>query len=193
MSASSLIVKVRFLGECRTVLKVTGWKILFNSTWGRFQTQFDAILKSLEKHADLVDREANAVNIVQAKAWRDTYMEDSKAWKDKYFEDSKQKAKERAANELAAVLSWLDPTLKNANQEQELYRLSTSRHAGTCDWLLENAKIKKWMAAGSSNSVLWLQGPPGAGMVFPSCRLYPRRCMAKGHPMPSSYGGLRKL
>ena len=134
-----------------------GWKILFNSTWGRFQTRFDAILKSLEKHAEIVDREANAIDIVEAKAWRD-----------KYVEDCKQREEERAVREFIAVLSWLDPAATNSNQEQELQRLLNKRHLDTCDWLLDNTKIKKWVGTSSSNPVLWLHGPPGAGMA-PKC------------------------
>ena len=42
------------------MLMSKGWQCFFNSLWGRFDARFNCILKNLSRHADLVDREANA-------------------------------------------------------------------------------------------------------------------------------------
>lgn len=54
------------------LLIMLGWKILFVTSWGRFQRRFDNILDDLKHHGDLIDKEANALDIAEA---RDTKAE----------------------------------------------------------------------------------------------------------------------
>ena len=130
-----------------------GWHCFFKSTWARFDLRFDAILDSLGRHAELVDKEASSFAIVEAKEWRIRRLE----------EISKQESTRRAS-QLQSVLNWLD--IKDDEQENELEKLTRRCHPGSCNWIVKNAKLKSWMRFGLDQSILWLKGKPGSGMSF---------------------------
>ncbi|KAL1618376.1 general transcription repressor [Neofusicoccum ribis] len=87
------------------------WRRFFDTSWSRFGNRFKAILDSLARHSELVDKEATAAAISEAKEWRE-----------KQREDVDRLEKERLASHVSSVLSWLELG-GYLNQEDELERL----------------------------------------------------------------------
>ncbi|KAI1255169.1 hypothetical protein MGN70_003233 [Eutypa lata] len=104
-----------------------GWKILFVTSWGRFQRRFDNILDDLKHHGDLIDKEANALDIAEARDARqkiEAWREDSLAKLNQYY-------KEQNVNQLRAILTWL--RLNDSEQLVIFEKVATegSKHPGT--------------------------------------------------------------
>ncbi|KAI1131060.1 hypothetical protein F5Y10DRAFT_262625 [Nemania abortiva] len=62
------------------------WKLLFMTSWGRFQRQFDNILADMKRHERLVDLQANAYSISDVREMR----EEIKSWKEKSLAEIQQ-------------------------------------------------------------------------------------------------------
>ena len=56
-------------------LRRKSWQIFFSSMWAHFDSRFGAILAILAYHKDLVDKEAVAANIAEAKERREQQIE----------------------------------------------------------------------------------------------------------------------
>jgi hypothetical protein len=135
----------------------SGWLCFFNSSWGRFEARFSCILESLSRHADLIDREANAFLIAETMQWRQEALK-----------DAAKKDKERLVAQLNSVLAWLRidsaPYCSQEYQEDALDRLSDDCYAGTTEWILQNHKVRTWLKPGYAQPILWIKGKPGSGM-----------------------------
>ncbi|OMP84900.1 hypothetical protein BK809_0000652 [Diplodia seriata] len=127
------------------------WQRFFDSSWGRFDARFKRILSSLAQHADLIDREANAIDIAAAETMRQ-----------KLNDDFSRREKENALIQRSAAISWLNLDNSITSQEDELDRLLAHCHSGSCDWFLKNAKIEQWMSDGQTQRFTWIYGKPGA-------------------------------
>jgi hypothetical protein len=127
------------------------WKRFFDSSWTRFDQRFGVVLDSLRKHSDLVDKEANALNISTVQDWRL-----------KAFENLEKVEKERFDNQFRAVMTWFD--VKDYQQDDILNSLIDKSHPGTTAWLLSNPEVTAWLGNSSKNPILWLTGKPGSGV-----------------------------
>ncbi|ORX96342.1 hypothetical protein BCR34DRAFT_181469 [Clohesyomyces aquaticus] len=129
-----------------------GWKLLFRTSFGRFERRFEGILDDLNRHGDLIDREANAHNIAEARAWREDWLV-----------RVQRAEEEQAAQQYESVMAWL----KTDDSEQLSIFESTwgegSKYPGTCEWVVQNSKLKSWLQRKPDNPVLWLQGKAGSG------------------------------
>ncbi|KAK4031178.1 hypothetical protein C8A01DRAFT_51635 [Parachaetomium inaequale] len=83
----------------------------------------------------LIDKEVNAHNIIEARAIRETL----KSWR-------------------AESLSRLAQ-----EQKQQTARQMQGRHPGTVDWILRRPQVASWLRPTSDTPFLWLQGAPGTG------------------------------
>lgn len=128
----------------------SGWKRLFDSSWGRFDIRFKGVISDLKYHADLIDKDANAASIAAAEEWRRTHLE-----------EVKKNERDRSERQLQAVLSWLDT--RDYVQEDYLNELVDRCCTGTSTWFLDHAKVKLWINAGDQHSGLWVNGIPGSG------------------------------
>ncbi|KAI9686269.1 MAG: hypothetical protein M1822_003925 [Bathelium mastoideum] len=126
------------------------WQIFFSSMWAHFDLRFDAILKSLAYHSDLIDKEAVAAHIAEAKERREQQSEQL----DKIEKD-------RNASQLSRVVSWLE--LSGASQEDELHRISKASLPHSCDWMMNHTKTRLWVEDIPVNPLIWLSGKPGGG------------------------------
>lgn len=133
-------------------LRRSGWKHLFDSSWKGFEPRFNTILRNLAKNQDLLDREANSLDILEAKAYRQRSLE-----------ELGRNERARQDWQLRDTLAWLD--LKGQDQEQqELFdRCKSSRLVGTCEWILNHPKITLWLDPDDCHSFIWLRSKPGAG------------------------------
>ena len=125
-------------------------------SWARFDRRFKAILESLANHSDLVDREANAIDIAEAREQRK-----------RAIEEAARQEEERSIIQFQAALAWLE--VKDYQQDDELDHQSSLHHADSCNWILKNKRAASWMQLGNKEPVLWLKGKPGAGEPSSNC------------------------
>ncbi|KIW10370.1 hypothetical protein PV08_11332 [Exophiala spinifera] len=133
-------------------LRRGGWKSLFDASWKSFSRRFNSILQRLARGRDLIDKEAQSFAILEAKEFRQQVLE-----KIERFEH------DRHDWQLRDTLSWLD--LKGQDREQDdLFECrSSARKPGTCEWILQNPKVRCWLDPEDCRSQLWLRGKPGSG------------------------------
>ncbi|KAJ8128624.1 hypothetical protein O1611_g5011 [Lasiodiplodia mahajangana] len=135
------------------------WKLFFLTSWGRFQRRLDNLLDDMKHHEKLIDLQANASNIAEAKKMR----EDIKVWKEESLANIRQLNEKESTKQYESIVAWL-----KADESDQLGILDTissesSQLPGTCSWVLKNPKIRSWFQRSPDTSVLWLQGKPGSG------------------------------
>lgn len=142
------------------------WKRFFDTSWKRFDIRFAAVLESLEKHTDLVDKEANAYG-VESILKSVSLIEDARQ---KIYDEATARIEERRDREFEAVLAWLD--VQCYPHEDGLARLKERSVKGTCDWLHKHRVVHRWITAAPGNSKdsrLWIHGKPGSGIPSSGC------------------------
>ena len=135
--------------------------MLFECTWKAFEPQFDAILYKIERHTELIDKEANCIALLET---REAVKERQREVKIAIEEKQKEinaRVKQYQAVQLREVVQWI----ANDEHEQEfrLERLARHREPQTCEWLLRNRSVVSWLHKGTSKPVIWLSGIPGSG------------------------------
>ncbi|KAM0794096.1 hypothetical protein BDR22DRAFT_815754 [Usnea florida] len=139
------------------------WKIVFDSLWKTFRLRFQGILESLRKHRDLIDAEANAIGLAEAKAWRVTQLDHIRQWRADRAYDIETMERERLTSQTRAAMTWF-----NANEDQENIYAKISRACDGSDnhWILKEPIIISWLGQGvRDHSVIWLNGKPGADIA----------------------------
>lgn len=139
------------------------WHIFFHSLWKDFHGRFDNIIQNLERHRDLVDREALSIDIVEAREWRQ-----------KTEAEVQERERRERIVQLQGAIAWL---AVEGLQEDDLDRLLRASVRNTADWILAHPKIKSWIEDNEGEPVTWLKGIPGAGMAF-YATITSRRLMA---------------
>lgn len=122
--------------------------------WKDFESRFTGILESLARHRELVDKEAISIDIAEARSWRI-----------RAEEDIERREKQRKEQQLHYAMAWL--AVDDLLQEEEFDRLSERRQDGTCEWVVSSNQLKAWHENGDNEPILWINGIPGAGMIFP--------------------------
>ncbi|KAM0377473.1 hypothetical protein ACHAPY_006630 [Fusarium culmorum] len=131
----------------------SGWKLIFSASWGRFQRKFGNILDDLKHHGALIDLEANAHNISQAKKMRD----DIRKWREESENRVRREDNEHTVKQYGSIVSWLKVNdVDSISSEVEKYQ-------GTCAWILQNKCIRYWADAKPNTPALWLKGSAGTG------------------------------
>lgn len=134
------------------ILRRSGWKLLFDASWRRFDSRFNAILQNLTRNQDLVDREATSFDILESKACRQ-----------KLLEDIEKREAERREWQLRDTLAWLDLKGQDLEQQELFERLSNAREPETCQWILRHPTINLWLDPDDHRLFFWLRGKPGSG------------------------------
>jgi hypothetical protein len=111
--------------------------------------RFLGIIEKLERHRDIVDKEASAIAIIESKKWRAQQQD-----------NIDRLESERRDRQLQDCISWL--AIDDRSQEDALDKLSQRRQAGTCEWVLKSSKLRTWIENQNEEPVLWLKGIPGA-------------------------------
>ncbi|OBS23023.1 hypothetical protein FPOA_09341 [Fusarium poae] len=137
----------------------SGWKLIFSASWGRFERKFGNILEDLKQHGTLIDLEANAHNISQAKKMRD----DIRKWREESENRLRQEDNEQCARQYGSIVSWL--TVNDVDQLAIVDSITSEveKYQGTCGWLLKNKSIRSWADAKPNTPALWLKGSAGTG------------------------------
>ncbi|EEU35842.1 uncharacterized protein NECHADRAFT_20921, partial [Fusarium vanettenii 77-13-4] len=137
----------------------SGWKLMFLTSWGRFERKFNNILEDLRQHGSLIDQEANARDISEAKKMR----EEIRAWRKESQSQLSREETEQSAKQFEAIASWLKTNESDQLAIFDSISLEVAEHQGTCGWILKNPKISSWLQNKPNTPALWLQGPAGTG------------------------------
>ena len=135
--------------------------MLFECTWKAFEPQFDAILYKIERHTELIDKEANCIALLET---REAAKERQREVKIAIQEKQKEidtRVKQYQAVQLREVVQWISND--EDDQEFRLEKLARHRQPHTCEWLLRNRSVVSWLHEGTSKPVIWLSGIPGSG------------------------------
>ncbi|RSL55377.1 hypothetical protein CEP54_009422 [Fusarium duplospermum] len=137
----------------------SGWKLMFSTSWGRFERKFNNILEDLKQHGALIDEEANARNIAEAKKMR----EDIRAWREESQSQLSRDETEQSAKQFQAIASWLKINESDQLAIFDSISSEVAEHQGTCGWILKNKKVSSWFEKKPDTPALWLQGSAGTG------------------------------
>ncbi|KAK3897093.1 hypothetical protein C8A05DRAFT_48158 [Staphylotrichum tortipilum] len=135
------------------------WKLLFMTTWGRFEREFKTIIEDLKRHEDLIDKEVNAHDIVEARAMREALT----AWRTESLARLAREEKQQTARQMQAAIIWL--RLDDSDQivlSDALTKVGAG-HPGTVDWVLKRRQVSSWLGPSADTPFLCLQGGPGTG------------------------------
>ncbi|OTA94840.1 hypothetical protein M434DRAFT_394351 [Hypoxylon sp. CO27-5] len=145
----------------------SSWKLLFLTSWGRFQRRFNNILENMERHGELVDKEAQAYHISGVQQ----FQQDIYAWKEESQERTRRFEEEHAAKQYQSILSWLKADESDQLAIFDSISAEGSKYPGTCNWATKNKKIISFLQPKPETPILWLQGGPGSGKSVLSAQL----------------------
>ncbi|EHK48685.1 hypothetical protein TRIATDRAFT_53227, partial [Trichoderma atroviride IMI 206040] len=137
----------------------SSWKIFFLTSWGRFQRRFDTILADMKAHEELIDKTANAVNILEASKMRESLRDQ----RNENLNDVAKQEDEVSARQYQAIVGWLQ--IDDTDQQIIFDSIASEaeKNEGTCNWILKQPILVSWMRTQSETPFVWLQGHPGAG------------------------------
>ena len=133
---------------------------MFDSLWKTFNLRFQAILDSLRKHRDLIDQEANIINVVEAKAWRNERLEHIRQWRSERAAKLDIEERERINAQVREAAAWLNISVE---QEDILAKHLRVRADTEPHWILKEPKIISWLEQAGDYPFLWLNGKIGGG------------------------------
>ena len=134
---------------------------MFDSLWKTFNLRFQGILENLRKHRDLIDAEANAISIVEARAWRSTQMDHIRQWRANRAYEIDKIERERMTSQMREAVAWFGA---DEGQEDIFAKFSKACDDSADHWIFKESSIISWLGQGSRDeSVIWLNGKPGAG------------------------------
>ncbi len=118
-------------------------------------------MENLRRHRDLIDLEANAISIAEAKAWRSTQIDIIRRWREDRAYEIEKAERERSASQTKEAVAWFGT---NEGQEDIFAKFSKACDGSDGHWIFEESIIRSWLGqSGRDESVIWLNGKPGAG------------------------------
>ncbi|KAL4724047.1 hypothetical protein ACLX1H_008652 [Fusarium chlamydosporum] len=148
---------LEFHRRAYAMIRKSGWKMLFKSAWGGFENRFGSLLESIARVSVEIDREAMAIDIIQAVDQRkrdaDAATERETQWR---------------TQQLCIVLNWLEAS--DTDQETKFEILRDRCYEGTLGWVTNSPKLRGWLR-GHGKQVLWLHGKPGSGKSVLAAKL----------------------
>ena len=122
----------------------------------------------------MVDREANAFAIAEAREWRQ-----------RAIQAAAKREMEQSATQVQSVIFWLGSTATKQDQQDDLLdRLLCSCYPETSEWIVRNSKIRAWSKDQPTQPLLWLKGKPGSGkFIIDSSKIDPLTLARQKHTM----------
>ncbi|KAI5465360.1 hypothetical protein BGZ63DRAFT_479030 [Mariannaea sp. PMI_226] len=150
---------LKFHKEAYRFVRRSSWRLLFLTSWGRFQRRFDGIIEDLKAHEELVDKTANAVDISESKDMRHQLQ----IWRQEYLEKLAKEEAEQTAAQYLAVVGYLKSDESTQLKIFDAIASEARTNPGTCDWILKQSAIQSWMRSHLSSTCLLLHGRAGTG------------------------------
>lgn len=121
----------------------------------------------MKRHEELIDREANARDIAEARSMR----QELRSWKEERLEEIRLEDERQSAKEYRTLLSWLNINESDQITIFESISSQGNRHPGTCAWVTQNTQIRAWLQEKPDTPILWLSGTAGSGKSVISTQL----------------------
>ncbi|KAH7174004.1 uncharacterized protein B0J16DRAFT_365522 [Fusarium flagelliforme] len=159
---------LEFHSNALDVFARPGWKALFHSAWKTFKTQFDPILKSLERHMTMLSEEK--LTAVMEETQRQGHSIQDKL--DQLHRQLKERDQKDAERDLIAHQSRIDQQYSTVeskidppNYHEDYEIASQKRFQNTSGrWILSHPLVSDWLDHSSkANGKIYLSGIPGAG------------------------------
>lgn len=128
--------------------------------WSDFRSRFEHILSRLRRHRELIERQAALQNSQEIQRNVERYQQDRDTFV-KFFEKQERAESEKT---FFGVLKWISGVQTSLDHEA----FCSERVEDTGRWILKHEKVENWKEAETpENSILWLNGIPGAGTISP--------------------------
>ncbi|UKZ62120.1 uncharacterized protein TrAtP1_003380 [Trichoderma atroviride] len=150
---------LKFHGEAYRFIRRNAWQRLFATSWGRFQRRFDNIFADLKAHEDLIDKTANAANILEAKSMR----EKLEVWRQQEAVKFKREEEEQTSVEFQAILNFLRIDETHQIKIFDNLAAEADQNPGSGHWILQQPKIRSWLEGSSDTQFVVLHGSVGSG------------------------------
>ncbi|KAL6922418.1 hypothetical protein FSST1_006444 [Fusarium sambucinum] len=144
------------------------WKVFFHSAWKTFKTQFDPILKSLQRHRDMLSEE-KLTAVMEETQRKGQSIQDGLDQLNRRLEEEYNKNIER---DLLAHQIEIDrhrsvvESKINAPDYHEDYEIASQKRFQSTSgrWILSDPHISNWLDHNSdTDRKIYLSGIPGAG------------------------------
>ncbi|KAG7404211.1 Vegetative incompatibility protein HET-E-1 [Fusarium oxysporum f. sp. rapae] len=154
---------LRFHKEAYQFIRRSSWRLLFLTSWGRFQRRFEGIIQDLKAHEELVDKMAIATNIAESKDWRKELRQEMETWRQEQVERMAKEETEEVARQYLAITSYLKVDDSINAKIFDAIASEAVDSAGTSSWILSQSEIQAWLRCHPSSTFILLHGRPGSG------------------------------
>jgi hypothetical protein len=134
------------------LIRLEGWKYIFESIWPNQKKKIDVVVGNLKSHAHLMREEVTLVDIKEAQVARIRALA--------HFTETHEF---QETQKFQGFKARINPPL----YEERLDWLCNRSHIDGTKWLLRDQTFTHWLEISKRDSIwLWLQGIPGAGKTF---------------------------
>ncbi|CAF3523165.1 unnamed protein product [Fusarium graminearum] len=159
---------LQFHSNALDVFARPGWKVLFHSAWKTFKTQFDPILKSLERHRVMLSEEKLTAVMQET-------QKQGQSIQDKLHQlnrDLQERDKKDAERDLITLQSQIHQQYRiveskiNAPNYHEDYEIASQKpfQSTSGQWIISHPLVSEWLDFRSqADGKIYLSGIPGAG------------------------------
>ncbi|CAO2653801.1 Nn.00g032120.m01.CDS01 [Neocucurbitaria sp. VM-36] len=158
------------------------WRKLFHATWRTFGTDFSAIISNLQSHRRLLDSQAIFLSVQETmKVMKEVH--DGRRVLDA---ECRRRKDEEERYRQHAVISWLSAADSTSDHEEALAIHEEQPESGR--WFFQQDVVKNWVnSCLSSDSILWVNGKPGAGKTILASSLIAERRNQSSTPLVYFY------
>ncbi|KAG4273275.1 hypothetical protein FPRO04_09881 [Fusarium proliferatum] len=154
---------LKFHKEAYQFIRRSSWRLLFLTSWGRFQRRFEGIIQDLKAHENLVDKMAAATNIAESKGWRKDMRQKLDAWRQQQLDKIAKEETEEVTRRYLAITSYLKVDDSINAKIFDAIASEAVESAGTSSWILKQPEILAWLRCQHSSTFILLHGRPGSG------------------------------
>ncbi|VZI02341.1 unnamed protein product [Fusarium fujikuroi] len=154
---------LKFHKEAYQFIRRSSWRLLFLTSWGRFQRRFEGIIQDLKAHEELVDKMAIATNIAESKDWRKKLRQEMESWRQEQVERMAKEETEEVVRQYLAITSYLKLDDSISAKVFDAIASEAVDSVGTSSWILGQSEIQAWLRCHPSSTFMLLHGRPGSG------------------------------
>ncbi|KAF5536492.1 NACHT domain-containing protein [Fusarium napiforme] len=150
---------LKFHTEAYQFVRRGSWRLLFLTSWGRFQRRFEGIIQDLKAHKELVDKMATATNIAESKELR----QKMETWRQEQVDRMAKEETEEITRQYVAITSYLKVDESLNAKVFDAIATEAAESVGTSSWILNQSEIQCWLKYHPSSTFILLHGRPGSG------------------------------